>query len=170
MIHTLTPADVAELAEPLCQLLWDAVDSGASVGFLPPLDPVTALAYWDSVQQAIHEGSRVLLVEVEDGELRGSVQLELAGRANAQHRAEVAKLLVHRNARRRGIGTALMQAIETAARERGRTLLVLDTRTGDPSDALYRKLGYIAAGEIPRYARSAAGSLDATVFFYKELR
>lgn len=169
MIHRLTPEQILALADPLIHLLWDAVDSGASIGFLPPLDPVEGLRYWDSVRMAVYEGSRVLLVEIRDDELAGAVQLDLAIRTNALHRAEVSKLMVHRNARRGGIGKALMQEAERVARELGRTLLVLDTRHGDASERLYRGMGYVEAGRIPNYARSADGSLHTTVFYYKQL-
>jgi ribosomal protein S18 acetylase RimI-like enzyme len=169
MIHRLRPDDVLELVSPLSQLLWDAVDSGASVGFLPPVDPVETLAYWDSVRLAIAEGSRILLVTIIDGNMMGTIQLDLATRPNAKHRAEVCKLMVHRSARRQGYGRALMQQAEAIALEEGRTLLVLDTRKGDPSEVLYRSAGYTHAGEIPQYARSASGTLDATVFYYKLL-
>ena len=99
----------------------------------------------------------------------GSAQLDLAMRANARHRAEVSKVMVHRRARRRGIGRALMLALEEHARRLGRTTLVLDTRQGDPSEALYRALGWTFAGAIPCYARSATGALDATALYYKLL-
>jgi GNAT superfamily N-acetyltransferase len=167
MIRRMTADDVMENINGLCTLLSDAVDSGASIGFMPPLDPIEALAYWDSVRLAVHEGSRILLVAFECAELVGSVQLDLCMRANGLHRAEVAKLMVHRTARRKGLGTALMAAVEEAARAEGRSLLVLDTRKGDPSEAVYRGTGYHVAGEIPKYARSADGELHATVLFYK---
>ena len=169
MIYRLTPEMVMELVEPLSHLLWDAVDSGASIGFLPPVDPVESLRYWDSVRIAVYEGSRVLLAHIEDDEMVGTVQLDLATRKNALHRAEVTKLMVHRNGRRRGVATALMNEVEKVARELGRTLLVLDTRKGDDSERLYRKLGYREAGQIPNYARSADGTLHATVILFKEL-
>jgi ribosomal protein S18 acetylase RimI-like enzyme len=97
------------------------------------------------------------------------VQLDLSTRANGRHRAEVIRLLVHRRARRRGLGRALMEAVEAEARRRERTTLVLDTRAGDPSEALYQSLGWQRAGVIPRYARSANGAFDASAFYYKLL-
>lgn len=169
MVRRLDAGQAEALRAPLCELLIDAVDGGASVGFLPPLSLGEAQAYWASVEQALRDGSRVLLVFEDEGGVAGTVQLDLAMRANGRHRAEVIRLLVHRRARRRGIGTQLMAAVEEAARAEGRSLLVLDTRKGDPSETLYRGIGYTAAGEIPGYARSASGALDATVFFYKRL-
>src|SRR5258708_623118 len=154
MIRQLGADDILDLGSALCCLLADAVDNGASVGFLPPLDPIEALVYWDSVREGILENQRILLAAFEGDELIGTVQLDLSLKANARHRGEVVKLLVHRKARRRGLGTALMRAIEQAAVHSDLSLLVLDTRKGDPSERLYRKLGYVAAGEIPNYAQS----------------
>jgi len=153
----------------LVRLLQDAVDSGASVGFLAPLSDEDAYAYWNSVLDDVASGTCVLLVAREAGNIVGSVQLELATKPNAYHRAEVQKLFVFRHARKRGIGGQLMQAIEQVATEQQRTLLVLDTRQGDNAERLYRKLGYIEAGFIPAYALSSAGTADTTVIFYKIL-
>jgi acetyltransferase len=151
-------------------LLQDAVKSGASVGFLPPLGAEEAAAYWRSVFAAMGRRARLLLVgRGDDGALIGSAQLDLALKPNALHRAEVQKVMVHTGARRRGIGRALMLAVEAEARRLGRTTLVLDTRHGDPSEGLYLGVGYQCAGVIPRYARSANGVLDASAFYYKLL-
>jgi ribosomal protein S18 acetylase RimI-like enzyme len=169
VIEALTAA-AAEAARPaLVALLRDAVDGGASLGFLPPLDPTEAAEYWDSVGVALRDGSRVLLVARDAAGIVGSVQLDLAMRANARHRAEVTKLMVHRAARRRGLGRALMLELEHHARRLDRTTLVLDTRQGDPSEALYRALGWEPAGVIPRYAASADGTLHTTALYYKLL-
>jgi ribosomal protein S18 acetylase RimI-like enzyme len=154
----------------LVALLKDAVDSGASIGFLPPLADVEAEAYWRGVVDAVRDGSCVLLGAREpDGTLVGTAQLVLATRPNGSHRAEVAKVIVHTKARRRGIGRALMLAIEERARGLGRTTLVLDTRRGDPSERLYTSVGYTLVGVIPRYARSADGALDPSAFYYRLL-
>ena len=150
-------------------LLQDAVDSGASVGFLPPLSPEAARDYWLGVFHDMEAGRRLLLAASDGARLVGTVQLELATKPNALHRAEVQRLLVHRSARRQGIGEQLMRQLEALASERGRTLLVLDTRHGDPSELLYQKLGYTRAGVIPDYARSANDALDATAFYYRQL-
>lgn len=158
----LTPEEIERLA----QLLVAVVDDGASVGFLPPLDPEEARHYW---REAPGPDAALLVAEDEAGQIVGSGQLHLERRANGRHRAEVAKLMVQPSARRRGIGRRLMERLEAIAREEGRTLLVLDTREGDPSNELYRSLGWVEAGRIPRYARSANGELHATVFYYKEL-
>ena len=146
------------------------MDGGASVGFLPPLDGEEARAYWDEVAATLTGGGRRLwIARAADGGIVGSVQLDLAAQANGRHRAEVIKLMVVGSARRRGIGRALMEAAEAEARRLGRTTLVLDTRQGDPSEALYRGMGWQPAGTIPRYARSADGTLHTTAFYYKLL-
>jgi acetyltransferase len=169
-IESLSPAGVAAQRTALVDLLRDAVDSGASIGFLPPMSEVEAGAYWETVASVVGDGSRVVLA-AHDAELGlvGSAQLDLAMRENARHRAEVSKVMVHRRARRRGVGRALMLALEDTARRLGRTTLILDTRQGDPSEALYRGLGWRFAGAIPAYARSATGALDATAYYYKLL-
>jgi acetyltransferase len=153
----------------LIALLQDTVASGASVGFLPPLSHEDAHQYWSIIFQEVAQGTQVLLVARDAGRIVGSVQLALAMKPNALHRAEVQKLFVHQSQRRRGTGRALMQAVEQVARECGRTLLVLDTRQGDAAERLYRALGYQEAGVIPGYARNEMGTLDGTIFFYKEL-
>ena len=168
-ILRLSYDELAPHLVPLCELLTDAVDSGASIGFLPPLREGEAAEYWSGVAAAVGDGSRAMLIAVDDGRVIGSVQLDYAMRRNALHRAEIMKLMVHRSARRRGIGRALMLEAERVAAAAGRTLLVLDTRHGDPSETLYRSLGYQAAGIIPRYARSASGELHATILMYRDL-
>jgi GNAT superfamily N-acetyltransferase len=153
----------------LVALLRDTVNGGAAVGFLPPLDEDEATAYWQDVIAALRTPYRLLFVAEEQGAIIGTVQLDLSSRTNGLHRAEVAKMMVHSAHRRRGIARALMQSMEEVARAIGRTTLVLDTREGEPSEALYTSLGYTRAGVIPRYARSADGSLHTTVLFYKLL-
>jgi GNAT superfamily N-acetyltransferase len=151
--------------EQLSELLISVVEDGASIGFLPPLNTDEAIEYW---QEVIQPGV-IVWVAVKDGKIIGTVQLHLAMKKNASHRAEVAKLMVHPNYRRNGIAKLLMQAIEEAAKIDGRNLLVLDTRSGDPSNILYKSFDYLEAGRIPKYARSSSGSLDGTIFYYKEI-
>ncbi|MGH7367656.1 MAG: GNAT family N-acetyltransferase [Candidatus Rokuibacteriota bacterium] len=150
----------------LVVLLQRIVNDGGSVGFLPPLAAEEAREYWDGVAGAIKGGSRCLWVARDVEGIVGTVQLDLEKRANGDHRAEVIKLMVHPSGRRRGVGRALMLAAQGEARRRGRSTLVLDTRQGDPSEALYRSLGWAFAGAIPRYARSANGVLHATALYY----
>jgi ribosomal protein S18 acetylase RimI-like enzyme len=160
-------ADGARREQPsLVALLRDVVDDGGSVGFLPPLSADEAREYWAGVAGAAKGGGRLLWVARADGALVGTVQLDLERRANGSHRAELIKLMVHTSARRRGVGRALMLAAQDEARRRGRRTLVLDTRQGDPSEALYRSLGWTFAGTIPQYARSANGELHATALYY----
>lgn len=161
MIRSTDPG----LLELLSDLLSATVNDGASIGFLPPMESHTALRYWQSVPAP----GVVLLTAWVSDRLAGSVQLHLCTKENGLHRAEVCKLMVHPAFRRRGIARALMHAIHGIARDNGRTLLVLDTREGDPANALYLSLGYTAAGTIPGYARSADGRLDATVLYYRLL-
>ncbi len=154
----------------LVVLLQNVVDDGGSVGFLPPLSAEEAREYWESVAVAVKGGSRRLWVARDagapGGPIIGTVQLDLEKRANGNHRAEVIKLMVHTSGRRRGVGRALMLAAQEEARKQGRTTLVLDTRQGDPSEALYRSLGWTFAGAIPQYARSADRALHATAIYY----
>jgi acetyltransferase len=161
--------DITERRDELSALLIDCVASGASVGFLPPVSAEEAGHYWDGVAEELPSGSRVLVVALLGGRVAGAVQLALCMKKNGRHRAEVEKLMVHTAHRGAGLGRALLGAIEQVAREHGRKLLVLDTRTGDVASALYRKCGYIEAGGIPSYALSADGRLDATTYFYKQL-
>lgn len=163
-------APAARQALPeLIALLEDAVGAGASVGFLLPLADGELEHYWSAVLAALQGGGKALLVARREGRVVGSVQVAYEPRANGSHRAEIQKLLVLRAARRQGVGEALMLAAETAARARGRTLLVLDTREGDDGERLYGRLGYQSAGVIPRYARSVEGRLEGSRFMYKLL-
>ncbi|MCC6943480.1 MAG: GNAT family N-acetyltransferase [Thermomicrobiales bacterium] len=157
----LTGAEIDRLGEILVAI----VDDGASVGYLPPLEPAKATAYW----RGVCKPEVILFLAEVDGEIAGTVQLELAAKANARHRAEVNRLLVDPAYQRRGIGRVLMEALEVEARVLGRTLLHLDTREGDTSNDFYRSQGWTEAGTIPMWARSSGGSLDGTVFYYKVL-
>lgn len=168
IIELLAPAIVAQRPS-LIALLQDAVDRGASIGFLPPLAADEAERYWDGVAAEQAAGARLLLAALHADRIVGAIQLALVPKPNARHRAEIQKLLVVSSARQQGLGRALMLAVELAARQAERSLLVLDTRQGDVAERLYRSLGYVEAGVIPQYARSANGKLDACVFFYKLL-
>ena len=168
-VDRLSEREAKVLLPQLIALLQDAVDGGASVGFLPPLAYEVAEDYWDGVLRGMAGGSRILFVASEAGEAMGAVQLELATRQNALHRAEVQKLFVHRRFRNRGIARSLMSAVESAARKAGRTLLALDTQRGSAAERLYEKYGYTRAGIIPQYALGADGVLHDTVLFYRLL-
>ena len=169
MIVSLNPEEAESNVHQLAELLIDAVDSGASVGFMPPLAEAEALAYWRDVIAAMRAGRRVLLAVVDGSLVQGAVQLDLEMRANGNHRAEAMKLLVHRRSRRRGLARALMAELESTARRLGRTLLIIDTRKGGDADKLCESLGYVRYGEVPKYARSAGGDLHTTAFFYRPL-
>ena len=152
----------------LITLLQDSVASGASVGFLPPLTEEQGLVYWQGIETELAAGSRRLWVAFLQHQLVGALQLSLCTKANGRHRAEVEKLMVHSLHRGKG-SRALMASMEQGAKEAYRSLLVLDTRVGDAASRLYRQLGYQEAGQIPAFARSADGTLAATLFFYKQL-
>jgi GNAT superfamily N-acetyltransferase len=154
-----------EQVDQLADLLIAVIEQGASVGYLPPVDRRELRTYWKEVIQP----GNLLLVTEREGRIVGTVQLELAKRANGRHRAEVNKLLVDPAMQRRGIGRALMAAAEARAREQGRTLLHLDTREGDVANQVYQALGWTMAGTVPNWARSSDGTLAGTVFYYKEL-
>jgi GNAT superfamily N-acetyltransferase len=158
----------AEVIGPLADLLIDAVHSGASVGFLAPLASSTAQDYWRGVLQSVGESLLLWVAEL-DGRVVGSVQLALCEKENGRHRGEVQKLFVHRSARGHGIATQLMAAAETEARNRNRTLLVLDTLLGSQAEEVYRHLGWTRAGEIPQYAAAPDGEIFPTVVYFKAL-
>ena len=170
-IKLLTPAEIEAALPQLVALLQDAVDSGASVGFLPPVAAAAAGQFWRDVAMGVAAGHRVVLVAQDGlaGCILGTGQLVLATNPNALHRAEVAKVIVHRQARRRGIGQQLLQALETEAVLRGRTTLVLDTRHGDPAEQLYQRHGFQFLGAIPEYFLNNDGQLHATAVYYKLL-
>lgn len=153
----------------LAVLLVDAVNGGASVGFLPPLSVVEAEGWWRTLTDDVSAGRLLVLLLRADGRSVGTAQLRLAQLPNARHRAEVAKVLVHTTARRHGYGRMLMEAIETAARNAGRHLLVLDTLSGTDAERLYVRLGWTRVAEIPDYAAIPDGRFAATTIFYKDL-
>jgi acetyltransferase len=169
MVRLLEENELKVLLPQLADLLWDAVDHGASVGFLPPLDPEQATAFWQRCLHDCQQGRRRVWVAVDaNSRLVGSVQLELVQTPNGLHRAEVQKLLVHSQARRQGWATRLMAALEEEATRLGRTLLVLDTCQGSGAQQLYHHLGWREAGVIPQFARVPEGYCH-TVVFYKQL-
>lgn len=143
--------------------------SGAAVSFLAPLTLEHAAAWWRATLDAAHPRA-VVLVARDDAGIVGTVQLHPAWAPNQPHRAEIAKLLVHRRSRRAGLGVQLMHAIEEAARLDGFRLLTLDAKQGAPAEQLYRRLGWTAVGAIPRYALDPDGTPHGAVIFYKELR
>ncbi|MER8230854.1 GNAT family N-acetyltransferase [Streptomyces sp. NPDC094049] len=157
-------------AEGLAALLVDAVDDGASVGFLAPLETTVAASWWSGAAEEAERGVReVWAAHGPDGSLTGVVTLVRAGTANGRHRGEISRLLVHRSARGRGLGRALLAEAEAHAAATGLTLLVLDTQTDSPAERLYRGAGWTAAGTIPDFAADPAGVPRATTLYYKRL-
>ncbi len=157
-VSTLTEREI----EQLSTLLVDVVASGASVGYLPPLDPETACSYWSKALDPLID----LLVAERNGQIVGTVQIERSPKQNARHRGEVCKLLVDPACQRQGIGRILMEAIVIEARAQGLRLLHLDTDAEDHSNAFYRALGWTEVGTIPMWAEAADGSIPGTTFYY----
>jgi ribosomal protein S18 acetylase RimI-like enzyme len=164
-VHALDDAQIDALAD----VLVDCVDGGASVSFMHPLRRDRAAAYWRRVAQGVAAGERALLIAEDARGICGTVQLVLDQPENQPHRAELSKMLVHRRARRQGLGAALMRAAETTALECGKTLLVLDTANPE-AERLYERLGWERVGVIPDYALLPRGGLCATTYFYRSLR
>ena len=164
-LHAVDDARIDELAV----LLIDCVEGGASVSFMHPLTRDRAAAFWRRMAQGVAAGERALLVAEDACGLCGTVQLVLDQPENQPHRADVAKMLVHRRARRQGLGVALMGAAEATARECGKTLLVLDAVTGGDAARLYERLGWVRVGDIPGYALFPKGGLCSTTVYYRNL-
>ncbi|HEX4858043.1 MAG TPA: GNAT family N-acetyltransferase [Usitatibacteraceae bacterium] len=168
-IEILTEPSDLDLAD-LTALLADAVEHGASVGYVIPFDIEELARYWVAIAGELRGDGRCLLVYRHQGRIVGSAQLELCGKPNGRHRAEVQKVLVHSKCRRMGLGRALMQAAERAAIERGRHLLVLDTESDSGAQQLYAAEGYRAAGQIPQFAIGNNGGFVPTTYMYKLLQ
>ena len=167
-VRRLDSVDADQLQQ-LAELLIDCVEGGASVSFMHPLTRDRAVAFWRRVAQGVAAGERALLVAEDAQGLCGTVQLILDLPENQPHRADLAKMLVHRRARRQGLGAALMRAAEATARECGKTLLVLDAVTGGDAARLYERLGWQRVGDIPGYALMPKGGLCSTTVYYRNL-
>jgi GNAT superfamily N-acetyltransferase len=163
-LQQLTPKQIDMLAG----VLIDCVEGGASVSFMHPLSPQRARDFWQQVADELQRGARALLVAEDDAGIIGTVQLLLAQPENQPHRADLAKMLVHRRARQQGVGTALLATAEQLARDCGKTLLVLDTASAE-AERLYQRGGWQRCGTVPGYALLPQGGLCATTFFYREL-
>jgi GNAT superfamily N-acetyltransferase len=169
-VRRLAAHEAAQCIEGLADVLMDCVAGGASVSFMWPLERTRAVAFWQTVASAVERGERALLVaEDADGGIAGTVQLVLAQPDNQPHRADVAKMLVHRRARRRGVAQQLMAAADAVARDEGKTVLVLDTVTGGDAERLYTRAGWQRVGAVPDYALMPDGSFCGTTFYYKRL-
>jgi ribosomal protein S18 acetylase RimI-like enzyme len=169
VVERVAPDEFRLLAPELGRLLIDVVEGGASVGFLRRVPVRDVERFCMDCGREVADGSRVQLVVRFSGRVVGAVQLGLCMRPNGRHRAEVQKLMVHSEHRRRGIAAALMRAVETVALDDGRWLLFLDTETGSPAEALYARLGWSRVGTIPDYALTPDGALGSTTLFFKRL-
>lgn len=167
-MNVLSAAEVRNHAPRLAEILFDAVEGGASVNFMAGYTRAEAIAYWLGIAEEVEQGKRVVFVA---GDFDGTAQLIVDMPPNQVHRAELAKMLVHRRARRRGLARALFDAVEAEARRRGKTLLVFDTMSGSPAEKLYLSCGCTKVGEIPEYALwPQGGPPEATSVFFKLLR
>lgn len=169
-VSLLTPQQAQAKRAALVDLLVNSVEGGASVNFVWPMTRTKAEAWWEGALASHARGERLIFTAEAEDRLDGTVQLILAPQENQAFRADLAKMLVHRRARRQGLGAALMRAAEDEARRIGRTLLTLDTQTGSAGERLYARLGWTKYGEIPGYATSPDNrSRDPASFFYKTL-
>ncbi len=167
-IETLHPAAARAAIADLATVLMDSVAGGASVGFMNPLSRDRAEAFWRGVADGVAAGERLLIVARLNGEIVGAVQVVLAMPENQPHRGDLAKMLVRGDARRRGLGGALMRAAEAAARAAGKTLLVLDTAS-DEAMRVYQRAGWVRVGIVPDFALWPDGGFCDTVIYYKRL-
>jgi GNAT superfamily N-acetyltransferase len=163
-LGTVTDAQIVQLG----RVLIDCVEGGASVSFMAPMTAPKADAFWRGVADDVARGGRALIAAEDASGIIGTVQVILAQPENQPHRADIAKMLVHRRARRGGVGAQLMRAAEQAARDAGKSLLVLDTASDD-AERLYVRMGWQLAGVIPDYALLPAGGLCATSVYYRRL-
>lgn len=168
-VQLLDTAAAASASRGLGRILQACVEDGAAVSFLPPLAIETAQEFYRHAARAVAAGEKLLFAAWADGTLAGTVMVDLATSPNQPHRAEIQKLAVHPSHRRKGLARALLQSAEAAAHASGRTLLTLDTRSGDHGEKLYRAHGWIEAGRIPGYAYNADGTLHDTTIFFKQL-
>lgn len=169
-VRSLTTLGEREITG-LSHVLIDCVEGGASVSFMFPMTRAKAESFWRSVSASTARGERVVVVAMdEEGAIVGTVQIVWAQPENQPHRGDIAKMLVHRKARRHGVGAALLEKAERVAQEAGRTLLVLDTVTGGDAERLYVRHGWERCGEIPNYALWPDGRPCATTVFFKALR
>jgi GNAT superfamily N-acetyltransferase len=160
-----TEVEIAQLSE----VLTDCVEGGASVSFMLPLSSEKALGFWRRVAADVRSGKRILLVADDERGIAGTAQVALDMPENQPHRGDLAKMLVHRRARNRALGAALLRAAEDAAREAGLSVLVLDTVTGGAGERLYQRLGWHRVGEVPDFALWPGGGFCSTTYYYRKL-
>jgi len=167
--RSVSPLELDYLVPDLTGLLADSVSRGASLGFMAPLAYRESQTYWRSLVPELQAGSRLLLAAFVQGQLLGSGQLAFPAWPNARHRVEIQKLFVAAEVRGRGIGRSLMTALHDAARQRGRSLVVLGTRRGEPAEKFYKRLGYLEAGVIPGYTTGPSGERHDNITLYRQL-
>jgi GNAT superfamily N-acetyltransferase len=160
-----TETEIAQLAE----VLTNCVEGGASVSFMLPMTTEKSVGFWRRIAADVRNGTRILLVAEDALGIAGTVQVALDMPENQPHRGDLAKMLVHRRARNRGVGAALLRAAEDAARDAGRTLLVLDTVPGSAGERLYQRLGWSRVGEVPDYALWPGGGFCPTTYYYRRI-
>lgn len=169
-IRRLGTNEAMACVDALADVLIDCVEGGASVSFMLPISRDTAMTFWRRVADGVALGERILLIaENEAGRIVGTVQLITAQPENQPHRADVAKMLVHRDARRQGIAQRLLAAADEYARDAGKSVLVLDTVTGGDAERLYERAGWLKVGTVPNYALMPDGAFCGTTFFHKQL-
>jgi GNAT superfamily N-acetyltransferase len=168
-IRKLSATEARQHVGALAEVLLDCVQGGASVSFMASLSKAEAEAFFQKVVEGVERGERILLAAFLDSDLLGTVQIITATPPNQPHRADVAKLLVHRSARGQGIAKRLMEEVEEASRSAGKTLLVLDTVSGGDAERLYVRLGWTKSGVIPNYALFPDGRFCDTTVFWKGL-
>jgi ribosomal protein S18 acetylase RimI-like enzyme len=170
-IALVTPADFDRVVEGLAEILSDAVNGGAAITFMQPFTVADGLQFWqERIFPAVAKGNRVLFASYANQVVVGSVQLDLKLPPNQPHRCDVSKMVVHSSARRRGVARQLMLALEVYAKSIGRSLITLDTRTGDAAEQLYGSLGFVKGGAIPNYAYDPDGRAQhGTTYMYKEI-
>jgi len=168
-IRQLTATEGRQYLEALAEVLLDCVQGGASVGFMASLSKAEAESFFEKVMEGVQRGERILLAAFIDSKLVGTVQIVIATFPNQPHRADISKLLVVRPARGQGVGARLMERAEDVSRQAGRTLLVLDTCTGDIAERLYMRMGWTRTGVIPNYALYPDGTWCDTAIFWKQL-
>jgi GNAT superfamily N-acetyltransferase len=165
-LHGLATTDTEQLAD----VLIDVVEGGASVGFMLPITRERALSFWQTVARDVDQGARAVVVARDAaGVIVGTTQLILAQPDNQPHRADLAKMQVHRRARRQGLAARLLREAQAWARELGKTVLVLDTVSGSEASRVYERAGWVRVGEIPNYALWPQGGLCATTYYYRLL-
>jgi GNAT superfamily N-acetyltransferase len=170
LVKVLTPREAEAQRAALADILVDAVESGASVNFVLPMTRAKADAWWAGALASQARGERMIFAAETDGQIDGTVQLILAPQENQRHRADIGKMLVHRRARRQGLGAMLLGAAEAEAKQHGRSLLTLDTVTGGDAERLYLRCGWQRFGVVPGFATSAdGGRREDCSFFYKTL-